>query len=88
MTSMAPEIEQVDLEDFEFERPCTPWEMDCPVDGVATWMLVSLCCGMTVPTCDSCKEYADELLEPQPGGIYVCGACNGRDIEWTWRRIK
>ena len=88
MTSMAPEIEQVHLETFEFERPCTLWQGDCPHDGVATWRLVSLCCGLEIPLCDPCREITEAELKPRIGTIYECLACGGKHVTWKWIRIK
>lgn len=75
MTSTTLDDELTLLEEFEFDRPCTPWVIKCGVK--AEWLLITTCCGVEIPLC---SPHHDECVAEQlPLSLFtllVCGACD------------
>lgn len=50
MTEMAPDIESIELLDFEFAPPCEDTTEEC--DQTAEWFWIMACCGQIYLICD------------------------------------
>lgn len=75
----APDIEAVDLEDFEFERPCVPWDRSC--GKTAEWLAVKPCCGIEIPLCNADKERAVADMMRWYGRQTICLPCGASKID-------